>query len=168
MGPSHSPGQHPDVAGNDRGRIDAYFCSLWQRGPLGKAQFGDIPWLHRQFDVVQETPYEFKTVGDLEAPESCRPNEGAPGNPLFLLNHWVDTSPYFLPRNARRVNAYEALLRRARRCMSERKRFPNLVTVDFFDEGDVVRVAKTLMNEGRRAGSAQRRGQEASSSVQGR
>lgn len=141
---------------------------MWQRGPLGKAQFGDIPWLHRQFDVVQETPYEFKTVGDLEAPESCRPNEGAPGNPLFLLNHWVDTSPYFLPRNARRVNAYEALLRRARRCMSERKRFPNLVTVDFFDEGDVVRVAKTLMNEGRRAGSAQRRGQEASSSVQGR
>ena len=125
---------------------------VWQRGPLRKMQFGELPWLHRQFDVVQETPYEFKTVRELEARESCRPNEGAPVSPLFLLNHWVDTSPYFLPRNARRVNAYEALLRRARQCMSVRKRLPNLVAVDFFEEGDVVRVAKTL-NEGRRASS---------------
>jgi hypothetical protein len=122
---------------------------VWQRGPLGKLQFGEVPWLHRQFDVVQETPYEFKTIRELEARESCRPNEGTTTNPLLLLNHWVDTSPYFLPRNARRVNAYEALLRRARQCMGVRKRFPNLVAVDFFEEGDVVRVAKTLNEEAR-------------------
>src|SRR5829696_303198 len=117
---------------------------VWQRGPLGKLQFGETPWLHRQFDLVQETPYELKAVHDLNAAESCRPNEGAPTNPLFLLIHWVDTSPYFLPRNARRVNAYAPLLRRARQCMSVRKRLPDLVAVDFFEEGDVVRVAKTL------------------------
>ena len=130
---------------------------VWQRGPLRRQKFGEVPWLHRQFDVVQETPYEFKTVRDLQALESCRPNEGAPTSPLFLLNHWVDTSPYFLPRNARRMNAYEPLLNRARQCMSVRKRLPNLVAVDFFEEGDVVRVAKTLNEDARASSRPQQR-----------
>jgi hypothetical protein len=117
---------------------------VWQRGPLGRMQFGEVPWLHRQFDVIQETPYTFKSARALAAPESCRPNEGGPGNPLFLLNHWVDTSPYFLPSNARRVNAFDALLRRARECTRIRGRRPNLLAVDFYAEGKVVEVARRL------------------------
>jgi hypothetical protein len=121
---------------------------VWQRGPLGRARFGEIPWMHPQFDVVQETPYSFKSADELMAPESCRPNEGRPANPLFLLNHWVDTSPYFLPRNARKVNAFGPLLERARRCMRARGRLPNLVAVDFFEEGDVLEAAGKLNETG--------------------
>jgi hypothetical protein len=121
---------------------------VWQRGPLGKARFDEYPWMHPQFEVVQETPYSFKSVDELMASESCRPNEGSPANPLFLLNHWVDTSPYFLPRNARKVNAFGPLLERARRCMRARRRLPNLVAVDFFEEGDVLGVARALNEAG--------------------
>jgi hypothetical protein len=117
---------------------------VWQRGPLGQAGFGDIPWMNRQFGLVQETPYEFKNVAEVVARDSCRPNEGDPDNPLFLLNNWVDSSPVFLPSNARKVNAYDTLLERARMCQRIRGRLPTLIAVDFFQEGDVVGVAREL------------------------
>lgn len=117
---------------------------VWQRGQLEGAGFGDYPWMHRQFGLVQETPYEFKTKDELLAPASCRPNAGRPDNPLFLLNHWVDTSPVFLPSNARAVNAYDPLIERARRCARTRDVVPNLIAVDFYQEGDLFRVARRL------------------------
>ena len=103
-----------------------------------------LPWLHAQFDLVQETPYRFTTPAALEAPASCRPNRGDSRNPLFLLNNWVDTSPLPQVRNARVVNAYPTLLRRARECQRLRDRLPNLVAVDFYEEGDVFGVVDTL------------------------
>jgi hypothetical protein len=119
---------------------------LWQRGPLEDAGFGDYPWMHRQFGLVRETAYEDnKTAKDLLAtPASCRPNEGREDNPLFLLNHWVESSPLFLPSNARKVNAYDALLKRSRACARVRDALPNIIAVDFYEEGDVFRVARTL------------------------
>jgi hypothetical protein len=117
---------------------------VWQRGPLGDAGFGDIPWMHRQFGLVQETPYSFKSVAKVLSRDSCRPNEGLPGNPLFLLNHWVDSSPVFRPSNAARVNDHDVLLERARTCQRIRGHLPNLIAVDFYQEGDVVAVAREL------------------------
>ena len=117
---------------------------MWQRGPLGEAGFGDYPWMHRQFGVVQETSYEYNTPQGLLSADSCGPNEGRDTNPLFLLNHWVETSPYFLPSNARKVNAYDAFLERAQTCERERGLLPNILAVDFFEEGDLVDVARTL------------------------
>ena len=117
---------------------------VWQRGPLEAASFADYPWMHRQFGLVQETPYEFKTRAEVLSRSSCRPNAGSRGNPLFLLNHWVDTSPVFLPSNARRVNAYGSLRKRARMCERIRNRLPNLVAVDFYEEGDLFEVAREL------------------------
>lgn len=117
---------------------------VWQRGQLEEAGFGDYPWMHRQFGLVQETPYEFKTQDELLARASCRPNGGRPDNPLFLLNHWVDTSPVFLPSKARAVNAYEPLIERARRCARTRDVVPNLIAVDFYQEGDLFGVARKL------------------------
>ena len=41
-------------------------------------------------------------------------NRGPADAPLFLINHWIDTSPAPKPSNAAKVNAHEALLDRVR------------------------------------------------------
>jgi hypothetical protein len=42
------------------------------------------------------------------------------------------------------VNAYDALLERARECQRIRGHLPNLVAVNFYREGDLFRVVDTL------------------------
>jgi hypothetical protein len=60
------------------------------------------------------------------------------------MNHWVNTDPAPLASNARRVNAYEPLLARARECEKVRTHVPNLVAVDFYREGDLFKVVDAL------------------------
>jgi hypothetical protein len=107
-------------------------------------QTGGLPWYRPQFKLFQETPYSFRTVAALGAPESCRAHRGGTGGSLFLLNHWVDTSPAPRPTNASVVNSRKFLLGRARRCEAERKRFPNLVAIDFYRRGDLLAVVDAL------------------------
>jgi hypothetical protein len=111
---------------------------------MGEENVGDVPWYRQQFDLVSETPYKFRTPVELEAPSSCAPNRGDPSNPLFLVNHWVDTSPAPRVSNARRVNARRVLLDRARRCGRERDRVPNLLAVDLYRVGALFAVAREL------------------------
>jgi len=108
-----------------------------------------IPWYHPVYEsLVQETPYSFASpaelIGEENLDESCRANRGPDNAPLFLLNHWVDTSPAPKPSNAKKVNDPTELLGRARRCMELRGRLPNLLAIDFFRQGDVVAVADQL------------------------
>lgn len=105
---------------------------------------GDVPWMHSQFELAQETPFSFDSPAQLAERRSCRPNRGGPDNPLLLLNHWVDTSPAPRPSNAKVVNARGFLLRRARECERIRGRMPNLVAVDFYEEGDVTGAVEVL------------------------
>ena len=101
---------------------------------------GDVPWLHGTAGVIQETPYSFRKPDDF----SCRPNRGGTTGSLFLINHWIETTPAPRASNAEIVNAYDFLLRRARTCQRERRHIPNIISVDFYSVGDVVRVANTL------------------------
>jgi hypothetical protein len=103
-----------------------------------------VPWLRSQFDLVQETPYRFGKPAELAAESSCRPNRGRARGRLFLLNNWIDTSPFPSARNAAEVNAFGTLLRRARACERIRDRTPNLVAVDFYEQGDVLGVVREL------------------------
>jgi hypothetical protein len=103
-----------------------------------------VPWLPGAFDVMQETPYKFKAPAEM----SCAPNRGGTGASLFQINNWIDTTPTPKPSNAALVNAYDALLARARRCQAERGLRPTIVAVDFYRTGDVVRVVRTLNGEG--------------------
>lgn len=100
-------------------------------------------WYQQGFDVVQETPYDNKTVDALRSDESCVPNRGGTAGDLFLLNHWVARYPP-RPSDARTVNAYDFLLDRARRCEAIRGLMPNLVAVDFYDRGDLIAVVNEL------------------------
>jgi hypothetical protein len=99
-----------------------------------------VPWLLPAFDSFQETPYTFHT------PEmfSCKANRGGTAGSLFQMNHWIETTPAPKPSNAAIVNQYDFLLGRARQCQQERGHLVNVLAVDFYRTGDLIRVARTL------------------------
>ena len=108
-----------------------------------------IPWYHAQYEeLVQETPYSFNQARQLTDPAkleaSCEPNRGPASAPMFLINHWIDTSPAPKPSNAAKVNAHDALLDRIRHCEERRGLKANLIAVDFYGEGDLFEVAAEL------------------------
>jgi hypothetical protein len=63
---------------------------------------------------------------------------------LFLVNHWIDTSPAPRPRIAREVNARAVLGERLDRCRRTRHLLPTVVAVDFYREGDVFGAVRTV------------------------
>ncbi len=116
---------------------------------LAENHAGAAPWYHLAYKrATQETPFSFSRVEELTDPANfaatCRDNRGPADAPLFLINHWITTDPVPLPSNAARVNAYDPLLARARKCQRVREHFPNLIAVDFYARGDVFRVVDTL------------------------
>jgi hypothetical protein len=116
---------------------------------LAENEAGAAPWYQPAYErLTQETPFEFRGTAALTSPEqrarSCRPNRGTTAAPLFLVNHWVNTDPVPLPSNAGIVNAYEPLLARARECARMRERHVNLLAVDFYGRGDLLRVVDAL------------------------
>jgi hypothetical protein len=116
---------------------------------LAEERAGGAPWYRSAYrEITQETPFTFSTSGGLTDPaalsRSCEPNRGPEDAPLFLINHWVSTDPVPRPSDARKVNAYEPLLRRANHCRRQRHRRPNLLAVNFYREGDLFRVVDAL------------------------
>ena len=105
---------------------------------------GDAPpWYHDGFELTQETPYAFKSPDDLKPPRSCRTNRGSPNSPLFLINHWVErVNPS--PGLSEIVNERPRIVRRARRCARRRGLVPNIIAVDFYDEGGVLEAVEVL------------------------
>jgi hypothetical protein len=107
-------------------------------------QAGAVPWLHPAFEVFQETPYDVRTVTGF----SCRPWRGDSRGTLFQLNHWITRVPTPRPSDAALVNSYDFLMTRARMCMAERHKLPNLVAVDFYRTGDLFKVVDELNRDG--------------------
>ena len=116
---------------------------------LAENRAGAAPWYQLAYArITQETPFTFATPARLatptELPATCEPNRGTSGAPLFLVNHWVNTDPVPRPSNAAVVNAYDALLRRARTCQRLRGQPPSLLAIDFYRRGDIFDVVETL------------------------
>jgi hypothetical protein len=103
----------------------------------------DEPWFHPMFSLVQDTPYTFGSLDELQAASSCAPNRGGADAPLFLVNHWLG-NPLPDDELAPTANAFDVVDERVRRCAAERKRTPNVVAVDFVDVGDVAAVVDGL------------------------
>ncbi len=99
-----------------------------------------VPWYHVVWDVFQETPYRFLDPSEF----SNKPGRGGTTGSLLLMNHWIETTPAPKPSNAEIVNAYDFLLKRARACRRARGMMPNLIAVDFYATGDLVRVVDTM------------------------
>jgi hypothetical protein len=90
------------------------------------------------FKEMNETPYTFRSAADL----SCAPNRGPAKSPLFLLNHWIETTDKRAAAQA--VNQYAVLDARAKQCTTERGHMPNFVAVNFAENGDLLRVVDDL------------------------
>ena len=99
-----------------------------------------VAWYHPVLGLVQETPYTFHEPSEF----SEKPNRGGRNGSLLLMNHWIESTPMPKPSNAEIVNSYDFLLKRAKRCQKVRKHIPNLVAVDFYATGDLMRVVQTL------------------------
>jgi hypothetical protein len=99
-----------------------------------------VPWLRPTYEIFQETPYTFLTPEAM----TCVPNRGPVTAPLFLVNHWIESTPTPKPSNAAVVNAFAPLLARATQCGTDRSRTPTLLAVDFYATGDLFAVARTL------------------------
>jgi hypothetical protein len=111
-----------------------------------------FPWYHLAYDsLLQETPYSFQKPAQLtdpaELPASCEPNRGPASAPLFLVNHWIDTSPAPRPSNAAKVNTRRAILDRVHACEDQRDLLANLIAVDFYREGDIFGAVDELNGE---------------------
>ena len=104
---------------------------------------GTEPWMHKQSDVAQETPFHFGTAAALEA-DQCEPNRGGTKGSLLLVNHWVDTSPAPRPTIARAVNQADVLESRLARCRTRNRPFPTILAIDFYRQGDAFEVAEQL------------------------
>jgi hypothetical protein len=105
---------------------------------------GAIPWYHQGFELAMETPYTFKSAKELSNPAGCVKNRGGIGKPLFQLNHWVEKVPRS-PSTAETVNDLDFLVDRARHCRKLRQgALPNIVAVDYYNQGDVVDATEAL------------------------
>jgi hypothetical protein len=111
---------------------------------LAEHDGGTLPWYTKGYGIFQDTPFTFTSPSEF----SCRPNRGPADAPLFELNHFI--TPNGPPRieDARIVNAYDALMGRARQCQAERRLLPNIVAVNFSDQGDLFRVVDDLNGVG--------------------
>ncbi len=94
---------------------------------------GGADWYRPLEQTIQETPFAFKKPSEM----SCRGGRGDRDTTLFLINNWIDSDPTPKPSNAEIVNAREFLVDRARKCERQRDRFPNLLNVDFYKQGDL-------------------------------
>lgn len=152
----------------ERAFADAGLLDLIYRGPFGpfptlrqmidsgrrlvvmaENEADDVAWYPLAYHrALQETPFRFRSAGELtdasRLADSCRANRGPASAPLFLVNNWVDTTPFPRASLAKVVNARAALLKRVETCRRIRHRLPNLVAVDFYRQGDVLGVVRAL------------------------
>jgi hypothetical protein len=106
---------------------------------------GVAPWYHDAYgSLLQDTPYKFGSLQELADPESCSLGRGKRSAPLLLMNHWLDTGG--LPRKslADEVNSTDVLLERAETCRQRLNQAPNIIAIDFYNEGNIKGVIERI------------------------
>jgi hypothetical protein len=96
------------------------------------------PWYHHAWDFYFDTPYQFLSVAEF----SCEVNRGQSENDLFLVNHWLGLVSSL--SNAQTANAWDVLIQRAEDCRDVYQRIPNLLAVDFYEQGELFQVVDSL------------------------
>jgi hypothetical protein len=99
-------------------------------------------WYHYVWDYAVETHYSVNTINDF----TCDFNRGNPLNDLFIFNHFVTDANlgYGLYNESNDVNANPFFITRALNCQDETNKFPNFVTVDYYELGDGLVVVDQL------------------------
>ena len=99
-------------------------------------------WYHYTWDYAVETHYSVVSINDF----TCDFNRGDPANDLFIFNHFVTDANlgYGLYDESDDVNANPFFINRALDCQSQTNKFPNFVTVDYYELGDGLAVVDQL------------------------
>ena len=99
-------------------------------------------WYHYLWDYSVETDFNVNTINDF----TCDFNRGDSLNDLFIFNHFVVDAifRYGLYNESNDVNANPFFISRALDCQNQTNKFPNFVTVDFYELGDGLAVVDQL------------------------
>lgn len=99
-------------------------------------------WYHYMWSFAVETDFDNNALSDF----SCEFNRGSANNDLFILNHFATDPNLGTGRTdlASQANSYNYFYGRALDCKAETGKFPNFLTVDFYELGDVFSVADAL------------------------
>jgi hypothetical protein len=100
---------------------------------------GQYPWNMYAWDWIQDTPLKAKRPSEF----SCARSRGTPDSPLLMINNWVDGFPPLLSAN-RAILKDSFIAGRARQCMRTRAMLPNVISSDFYDQGQLVSVVRRL------------------------
>ena len=104
-----------------------------------------MSWRMRRVDFHRLSSDERKAaLQELADPESCSLGRGKRSAPLLLMNHWLDTGG--LPRKslADEVNSTDVLLERAETCRQRLNQAPNIIAIDFYNEGNIKGVIERI------------------------
>jgi hypothetical protein len=98
-------------------------------------------WYQHVWDLTFDTPFTFMDPSEF----SCTLNRGQADNPLFLINHWLNTQANLPDRSAAPLaNSVEVLSGRVADCEAATGRRPTFIAVDFYEEGDLFAVVDAL------------------------
>ena len=91
-------------------------------------------WYHYVWNFAVENKY-----GEI----NCEFNRGSPENSLFIFNHFI-TSLTGNKENANKVNSFKYLMNHITNCKDLKNKFPNFITVDFYEIGESIDVVSKL------------------------
>ena len=99
-------------------------------------------WYHYVWEYAVETHYSVGNINDF----TCDFNRGDSVNDLFIFNHFVTDANlgYGLYNESNDVNANPFFITRALDCQTQTNKFPNFVTVDYYELGDGLSVVDQL------------------------
>ena len=98
-------------------------------------------WYHYVWDYAVETHYAVNIMSDF----SCNFNRGDSLNDLFILNHFITSGLGLgVESEAVIINSNPYFINRVNQCLLEKNKFPNFVTIDFFEHGDGLSVVNEL------------------------
>ena len=103
-------------------------------------------WFHFMWEHAVETHFSNESIDDF----SCTFNRGDGQNSLFILNHFITNFQLVLSNlelyneQVEEVNSNPYFINRVYDCASERDKFPNFITVDFYDVGNCIEVVNIL------------------------
>ena len=103
-------------------------------------------WFNFLWEHAVETHFSNESIDDF----SCNFNRGDAQNTLFIFNHFITDFLLVLGNlelyneQVEQVNSNPYFINRVYDCASEKDKFPNFITVDFYDVGDCLEVVNIL------------------------
>ncbi len=101
-------------------------------------------WYHFVWTYSVETSFSVHDLDDFNSDF----NRGKANNDLFILNHFITSSILGVGQKdkALKANSNPFLIDRITKCQTEKRKFPNFVTLDFYNLGDGLQAVNKLNN----------------------